>query len=503
METETVTATLDDLEAIACEESFYEFVKAAWHVIEPGKKFRDNWHIRLICDLLERAYRREVRRAIINIPPRCMKSTLVCVLFPVWVWLQDPSTQFLSISHGADLATRDALKSRRLIQSPWFQRLWGASFILTGDQNQKTRYENDKRGYRIAMGITAGITGEGGDIILVDDPHDRNSAHSELERQTAITTYDEAISTRLNDPKTGVIIVIMQRLHVEDLTGHLLAGNERFEHLCLPMEYDPHHPNLSARDERRPGGSHQGQVYLWPDHFTPGVVTELKGRLGPYGAAGQLDQRPSPKGGNIWHEEYFHPCSIEPGFINANGRRVRRRDLHVFNVVDMAYSSKKGADFTAVGTFAGDSTSGELYLIDMLRIRIDVLGTAEGAEHRMFVTDQRKKHNAAYTIVEKAGLASRIIEFLRRDGEPVREVIADRSKTARAYAALPVAEAGALYACTDAPWWPLTLFEMLSFPNGAHDDVPDVVAYGCIHWRDIRTGGGDPWRTALHEALMD
>lgn len=483
-------------EAELAKRDLYEFVKQAWHVIDPGHPFVDNWHLELICRKLEAVTRREIKRLIINVPPRSGKSSIVCVLWPVWTWLQDPSHQWLTISHSGTFATRDALKSRRLIQSPWFQSRWGHLFALTGDQNQKTRYENDKRGYRIALGITGGITGEGGDTILLDDPMDREAAHSELERERANVTYDEAISTRLNDPATGAIVVIMQRLHELDTTGHLLAGEEAWEHLCLPMLYEREHPFLCRDDQRTNDGDP-----LWPVRFTEQVVAAMKDRLGNYGFAGQAQQRPSPKGGGIWRPELFREYTIDNGTIYADGYRREVRDLHRFNVVDMAYSAKKKADYTSIISFAGDTQTGRLFITDTVRVRVDVLGTTEAAEHRYYIKQRREKAQAAYTLVESAFLASRIIELMQRDGEPVQAVKADRSKVARAYAAIPLAEMGNVYTDKQADWWPQLDAELKRFKgeDGDHDDMADCIAYGCIHWREILMPA-DPLSAAIFEA---
>jgi predicted phage terminase large subunit-like protein len=477
----SLQAELQRVDTLLAQRSLYEFVKQAWRVVDPGHPFVDNWHLRLICDKLEAVTRREIKRLIINVPPRSGKSSVVCALWPVWTWLQDPTHQWLTISHSGTFATRDALKSRRLLQSPWFQQRWGHLFKLTGDQNQKTRYENDRRGYRIALGITAGITGEGGDTILLDDPMDRDAAHSELERERANVTYDEAISTRLNDPATGAIVVIMQRLHEADTTGHLLDGEESWEHVCLPMLYEPDHPHVCADDERT-----EADELLWPDRFTPEVVAAAKGK-GSYFFAGQYQQLPSPVGGGIWREELLQDFELADGSVITPRGRMPRNDLHVFNVADLAYSSKQTADYTVVGTFGGHRETGALYMLDLFRARIDVLNSAEGREHRLYIRQCRDRHRAEYTIVEEAGLASRVIDLARKDGEPLRGVKADRDKVARSYAAIPLAEARNLYVPRNAPWWPLLWQELAAFPNGAHDDQADVLAYACIWWRDMQT----------------
>jgi len=155
----------------------------------------------------------------------------------VWWWTFDPHIRFLTASYGEKLATRDALKSRRLIQSAWYRARWGHVFRLTSDQNQKSRYENDQTGYRLATSVGGTGTGEGGDVILLDDPHKADEVESDTERENVIDWLDGTISTRFNDPASGVEVLVMQRLHENDATGHMLEQGG-WTHLCLPAEYD-------------------------------------------------------------------------------------------------------------------------------------------------------------------------------------------------------------------------------------------------------------------------
>ena len=436
------------------EHSFYEFVRQAWHVVDPGHPFVDNWHLALLCRKLEAVARREIKRLIINVPPRSGKSTLVCVLWPVWTWLQDPTHQWLTISHSGTFATRDALKSRRLIQSPWFQSRWGNRFSLTGDQNQKTRYENDQRGYRIALGITGGITGEGGDTILLDDPMDRESAHSELERESANTTYDEAISTRLNDPATGAIVVIMQRLHELDTTGHLLAGEEHWDHLCLPMLYEPDHPHVCADDERA-----EADAPLWPERFTPAVVAAMRVRLREYGFAGQAQQRPSPPGGGVWKTAWF------------NRWRALPSDLTNYT---------QSWDFAAKDTKDGSYNVGQVwaergpdkYLVDQVRFHGGFTDAMQA------VKDFKAKWPQCRAIlIEDKANGSPIHDTLKSQiGGIVAVNPGKRGKYERAEAVAMFIEAGNVWIPDNAPWLSDFIAEVQGFPNAAHDDQVDTTS---------------------------
>ena len=466
----TETASIEALRKSVAEDSLYQFVKQAWHIIEPGKPFVDNWHLRLLCAKLEAVSRREIKRLIINVPPRSGKSSIACALWPVWTWLRDPSHQWLTISHSSTFATRDALKSRRVIESPWFQSRWGHKFELTGDQNQKTRYENDKRGYRIALGITAGITGEGGDTILLDDPHDRDSAHSDIERASALTTYDEAISTRLNEPAKGAIVVIMQRLHVNDLTGHLLAGAEHWDHLCLPMEFEAAHPYRCGEDERKSDGEP-----LWPARFTPEVVKTLTVRLGSYGAAGQLQQRPNPKGGGVWKTAMLRFYTERPTQWDS---LVQSWDM----------SFKKTTDGSFVVGQVWGKRGANMYLLDEVRERMGYAATRNAMRAL-----KSKWPNALAILVEDKANGPAIMDDLRNEIPGLIAVdTGSDSKMARAESIAPLIESGNVYLPhpSIAPWVNDWLGEVERFPQEPNDRV-DAATHALKHmagdaWADLR-----------------
>src|SRR5690242_7159370 len=194
--------------------SFHEFAKQAWMVVEGAKTpFVDGWHIPAICEHLEAVYKRQIRNFLLNIPPRCTKSTLIAVLFPAWIWLNDPSEQFLCASYAASLSVRDSVRCRRLISSEWYQTRWGDRYTLVGDQNTKIKFETDKNGSRMAVSVGGSIIGQGGSILICDDPNNAKDGESEVKRESANDWWSQTWSTRLNDPKTSVRIVVQQRLH--------------------------------------------------------------------------------------------------------------------------------------------------------------------------------------------------------------------------------------------------------------------------------------------------
>ena len=304
-----VPDTEDWIGAELAERHLRDFVSEAWHVVEPTTPFLPNWHLDAICDHLEAVSRGEIRNLLINIPPRFMKSLAVAVFWPVWSWVSCPSTRWLFSSYTQALSIRDSLKSRRLIDSPWFQRHWADRFRLTGDQNAKQRYENDHTGYRVATSVDGSATGEGGDCVVVDDPHNVREGESVLRREAAMIWWDEVMSTRLNDPETGSKVIVMQRIHEQDLAGHVLEQGG-YEHLCLPLEYEPDRKcvtSIGFQDPRTEDGE-----LLWPERVGPDARADYERVLGQYAYAGQMQQRPAPRQGGMFPVERFKIVKAPP-----------------------------------------------------------------------------------------------------------------------------------------------------------------------------------------------
>jgi hypothetical protein len=333
-----VDVLLEAVEYEECRRSLYAFVKKFWNVVEPGTEYIDNWHIEAICEHLQAVTEGKIKRLVINVPFRTAKSTITSVLWPAWVWINKPEHQWLCGSYAEKLAIRDALRMRRLVQSPEYRRAYGQSFMITADQNQKVRFQNTRNGYRIAFGMTGGVMGDGGDTLLIDDPHDRQGAHSEAEREAALTTYDEALVTRLNHPATGAIVIIMQRLHQKDLSGHVMERKEEgWVHLMIPMEFEAARrctTSIGWTDPRKVEGE-----LMFPARFPQKTVDEPEDTSwAQYGTAGQLQQRPSPAGGGILKIDTFKMWPKDkplPDFI------------FIIQSYDTAYTDKTQNDPTA------------------------------------------------------------------------------------------------------------------------------------------------------------
>src|SRR5215813_12383746 len=256
---------LDELDAEMASRSLREFVRQAWPIVEPSTPFVPGWHIDAIVEHLEAVTHGEIRNLLINVPPRHAKSLLVSVFWPTWEWVRAPERRWLYSSYAASLSIRDSVKCRRLIESPWYQQRWGERFALTSDQNTKGRFDNNRTGYRLTTSVGGAVTGEGGDRIVCDDPHNVQEAESDSIRKSTLEWFDVVMSTRMNDPKTAAKVVVMQRCHHQDLSGHLLEQGG-FEHLRLPAEYEA--PSCVTSIGWSDPRTEHGEL-LWPARFGP------------------------------------------------------------------------------------------------------------------------------------------------------------------------------------------------------------------------------------------
>jgi predicted phage terminase large subunit-like protein len=286
-----------------------------WTAIDPHP-YVHGWHIDAICEHMSATLTGDIRRLLINIPPRHMKSLGISVGFPAWAWIKKPALQFLFASYAHSLSIRDGVKCRRIIDSPLYQERWGNLVRLTSDQNTKVRFDNDKGGYRIATSVDGTATGEGGDYIIIDDANNVREAESETTRTATNNWFDEAMQSRFNDPKTGVLVSIQQRTHYLDLSGHIMRKyGDEYTYLILPAEYELESKRkMSLRtfhgwkgDPRKEEGE-----LLWPERFGRPEINVLKQALGTYASAGQLQQRPSPREGGIIPMLSFKRWKVAP-----------------------------------------------------------------------------------------------------------------------------------------------------------------------------------------------
>lgn len=524
----------------SCEGSLYEFLKHSWKYIDSAP-FTPGWAMEAVAEHLEAVADGEIKRLIINIPPRCSKSTLVSVTFPAWVWAQPqfsatsgPGVQFLCASYAQQLVLRDSVKCRRLISSPWYQNLWGSRFSLVGDQNTKSRFANDKGGERLITSVDSGVTGEGASIIVVDDANAANEAFSEATILNTIEWWDGTMSTRLNDPKTGAYIIIQQRLAEDDLTGHVLSKDHfgEWAFLCLPMRYewrrhcstpigwnDPRGVDeegeplvlidengvrfprdTNAEDELN---TERESSLLWPERFGEKEVARLERQLGPFSAAGQLQQSPSPKGGGIIQSDWWNTWPDQEKYPPMD---------FVIASLDTAFTTDTKNDYSALtvwGVFSGTNKTrstktvtrdGRVLSVDEVKSQAM---SGSPAVMLMYAWQERLEINPLVEKVMKTCKQMQVDRLLIENkasghsvNQELRRLYQNASfgvhlvdpkrmdKMARLYATQHIFSEGMVYA-PDKQWADEVIKQVSQFPNGKHDDLVDTVSMALRHLRDM------------------
>jgi len=442
-----------------------EFIRNAWHVIEPGRTFIDGWHIGAIVEHLEAVSTGEISRLLINMPPRHMKSLSVSVCWPAWEWTFNPWIQFFFSSYSAMLSTRDNMKTREIVTSPWYQEAW-PHVQLKRDQNAKDKFENKAGGFRFSSSVGGRATGEGGDRIVADDPHNMSEVNSDAKRKEVLDWWDNTMQTRLNDPKTGAFVVVMQRGHQQDLSGHILEKGG-YTHLCLPARYEGNkfHTVLGFEDPRE----EEGQL-LWPERFDEETLTHIENSFSsPTEAAGQLQQRPVPKGGAIFQVDWFKRYTKLPKF----NRIVEHWDTAQKKNANAAYS---------VGQLWGEAYNG-YYLLDLIRKKMEYPELKRTIKRRYAI------HKASAIVIEDKSSGISVIQDLQDETKlpVVPWAVTGGDKENRANAVADTIEGGNVWLPESAEWLDVFLDEVEHFPGSKYKDQVDVMTQALEYF--LRRGG--------------
>jgi predicted phage terminase large subunit-like protein len=450
----------DALKKKVCELSYFEFFKEAFKIVEPAVELDINWHHKYVCKILQEEAERIIRGEkkqkdiIINVPFRASKSLMCTVLFPVWCWIRDPKLRFITASYSSSLSIEHSAKSRDVIQSNWYQKNWGDLFAIKQDQNTKQNYVNDHTGSRRATSVGGTVTGAGASIIIVDDPTSPKEAASKTERTRANEWYTGTLYSRLDNPKTGVRIIIMQRLHEDDLSGFLLRNNpDNYKHICIPAEATK---NLSPKGLIK---FYKDELF-WDTRFSRDILQDYKYQLGSYEYAGQLQQEPSPADGGIMKKEWFKVVKKAPEGIN---------DWNF--IIDPAYTSKQSNDPSALLSFAykdGDyyirSVEEKYFEFPELLKYIPLWASRNGIGKRSRIYVEPKASGKSIVQTLRRGTSLNIVEAK----PPTKD------KVARVMDIVGKIEAGRVF-LIEGQWNSNFITQCSQFPNARHDDMVDCL----------------------------
>ena len=443
--------------------SFYEFSLDAFKALHNGQELVPNWHIKYLCDRLQKeAYRivenkERGKHLLINVPPRTLKSELVNVFFSVYCWILKDSIQFISSSYSASLSITLSTQARRLLESDWFKEYF-PDIELSKDENTKSRYTNTNSGLRYSTSTGGTVTGMGADIIVIDDPQNPQLARSDIERENANRFFNETLRSRLNNPDKGVFIVIMQRLHEQDLTGMLLSKEpENWEHICLPAEVS----DLVKPKELK-------QFYtdglLFPKRLSKSTLDSFKLGLGSYGYSGQYSQIPSPDQGGIFKGDWFNIIKRLPENINSDSLKW---DFYL----DTAYTNKQENDATAMMCAAFHNN--ELYIREVKAVRLEF---PELIKEIQAFTFSNGYTNRSRIYVEPKASGKSIVQMLKRSTglNVIEDKPPSQDKVSRASSISAFVESGRVN-LLDGRYIDSFLNELKAFPNGSHDDQVDTL----------------------------
>jgi phage terminase large subunit-like protein len=431
-----------------------KFTYDCFNILEPGREFKNNWHIDAITELLQAATLRQVRKFIINIPRRCMKSSLACISWFCWSWTFMPHTRWLYTSYNAGFAERDNIKCNQLIKSEWYQANWGHVFQV-GKENglidRNDHFKNSKGGMRQVFKIGKG-TGEGADFVIGDDPNAIDEAESDLVSKKISEGWSEVSYHNYLDPTTVVRGIIQQRCGENDLTGHLLNGDNTYEHLCLPMRFEDDHPHrnsvskplnlgqvteaekaqnpklkvgepklfIDPRDKDAPkfdnkwyrqfykkyydGESAGNGELLWKNRLTEEVVTEMVSELKVYGESAQFQQRPIRRGGNFFRSDNFHVLS------QKETAEFDYDDKDYCRFWDKAGSPDEGDYSVGMLVCRNRKPPFRYYIVDIIRVQVGyhermalMLKTAK-EDTENYITS--KKNTSLVIGIEREGMSS-------------------------------------------------------------------------------------------------
>jgi predicted phage terminase large subunit-like protein len=487
------------------------FVREAWHVLEPNTTLEWSWHIECIADhvqwMLEQWMGRrpyQVSTLVVNVPPGSMKSLILNVFAPAWMWLpcNAPHWTLLTISGSDSVVTRDADKMRDLIKSPWYRESFNIPWEIRPDADATKSFKNTKRGWRKSQTQQARVTGDRFDAIFLDDPNDIKDISAVKLEQVKQTWY--AAGNRLNDMRRAIRIGIQQRTHEDDWSGHVLEEKKdpelKIEHLCIPMEYLPPgavdsdgkalkcacgdaecDTTLGKNDPR----TEDGEV-LHPERNTPEVLAAEMKRLGTLGTAGQLNQRPSPLGGGMFKDSFWRAFDELP-----RDRRGYLLTEQITMSVDATFGGKnrktgeaKGSSRVAIMVVARRKST--RYVLDLVVGKMTYSETKRAikAMYEKWIDPTTGRYMITKTIIEEKANGAAILEEL---GDDIPGMVADSpdtDKVSRANAVHPQCEAGNVALLRDAPWVDEFKHELGTFPKGKYDDIVDALTQVLLDMSD-------------------
>jgi predicted phage terminase large subunit-like protein len=433
------------------------FAARCFQDLNPQTELAMNWHLEVIAAKLTAVREGKIRRLIINLPPRHLKSLLASIAFPAWCLGHDSSAQILSVSYAQDLADKLARDCRSIMLSPWYRRIFRTR--LAPHRQAVQEFITTRQGYRLATSNGGVLTGRGADLILIDDPLKPEEALSATQRQAANEWYDHTLYSRQNDKQHGAIVIIMQRLHEDDLVGHVL-GQEPWEVVCFPAiaEADEVHEIDTIWGSQC--FTRQLGDALHPDREPLDTLDRIRRTIGEYNFAGQYQQSPAPLGGGMVKAEWF----------KRYGEKERpERFERTVQSWDTANKATELSDYSVCTTWGVRDK--DLFLLGVFRRRLEYPALKRA------VREQQSLFRATEVLIEDKASGTQLIQELIAEGcHGVTRYQPECEKIMRLHAQTGMIENGFVHIPETAPWLAEYLHEMTVFPKGKHDDQVDSTA---------------------------
>jgi len=457
---------------------FPDFMREAWKILEPNNPLIESWYTDLICEHLQLVTEGQIQKLLINIPPRSGKSNIVTIMWPAWTWTVKPHLRFVFCSYSAGLSVKHSVDRRLLIESSWYQKNWGNVYQMMPDQNQKNEYENTARGRMMATSVGGTLTGKGGDVIVEDDMLNPQESESAAARAHMISMHKNVLSTRLDNPKAGVRVIVEQRTHHRDLTAHVLESEKGWTHLRLPL-IAPEKTSIVFPISKREIVRAEGELL---NHARIGQkeADELKLAMGSRAFVAQCQQDPTAEEGNILRRAWWKHWRTMPEGADIT---IQSWDMTFKKTEDGSFVvgqlwKKRGANF---------------YLIDQFRDRCDFTDVIPA-----MVAMKGKYPETSAILVENKANGPAIISQLTNRIPGILPIEPAGSKLARAQAVAPLVEAGNVHLPEPsiAPWVFDCVEECAAFTgaDGETNDQVDAMSQALIwlHQLDYQVADMSP-----------
>jgi len=435
-------------------QDLYAFIERTFCQLHPSTEFLPNWHIELIAGELEACLAGKTRRLIVNLPPRSLKSIAVSVALVAY-WLgHRPSARIICASYGQDLAEKHSADCRTVMTGDWYRGLFRTR--LSPHKQSMAEFATTAQGFRMATSVGGVVTGRGADVLILDDILKPDEALSESQRKKANEWYSHTLYSRLNSKEEGVIIVVQQRLHEDDLVGYVLPQEDwRVIRFPAIAEVDETHliraPYGTRRHVRRAGEA------LHPERESLSALEKLKRTIGEYNFAGQYQQSPAPLGGGLIKREWFKTFTA--------AELPNRFDL-VVQSWDTANKASEIANYSVCTTWGRKGK--HIYLLNVYRKKIDFPGLVRAAPVL------QRQFNANVILVEDAASGTQLAQYLmENDFHWVKLVKPDGDKLTRLSVQSPTIENGFVYVPKEAHWLDAYMQELTTFPASKHSDQVD------------------------------